>query len=124
MSTIYVVTQGSYSAYGIVGATTDYEVAKKIADKFSDGWDECCIETYEDGEYMLKPAWVVYFDKGGNVVNCNPAKSDYDYHKVYHRPERNRYFDFIIGVSADTEEAAIKIAAEKRAQYLAEENGL
>lgn len=30
----------------------------------------------------------------------------------------------IVYVEADTEEAAIKIAAEKRAQYLAEKNGL
>jgi hypothetical protein len=124
MSTIYVVTQGIYSCYGIVGATTDYEVAKKIADKFSEGWDECRIEKYEDGEYMLRPAWVVYFDKNGNVKECHPAKNDYEYHKVHQRPERNLRYDFIFGVSADTEEAAIKIAAEKRAQYLAEEMGL
>lgn len=121
---IYVVTQGSYSAYGIVGATTDYEVAKKIADKFSDRWDPCRIEEYPEGEYMLRPAWSVYFDKSGNAVRCERATSDYKYHRIHDRPTRTITYDFIISVSADTEEAAIKIAAEKRAQYLAEENGL
>ena len=127
--TIYVVTQGSYSDYRIVAVTLNKEIAEKIAAKFSNDWDECKIEEYGDAEVMLKPAWYIYFDKNGNVCDTTECNSDYDYHNIGEVYEKNHIYyggnyHIYVVVSADNLESAIKIAAEKRAKYLAEKLGL
>ena len=123
--TIYVVTQGRYSDYHIVAATLDREIAEKIAAKFSTEWDKCDINEYDDAEVMLRPAWNIYFDKAGNVINTRECDCAYDYSSI------GRCWEYSYGqrgvattVSANDLETAIKIAAEKRAQYLAEKMGL
>ncbi len=124
----YVVTKGCYSDYHIVAVTTNRGVAEQIANKFGGeySWGRTCIEEYEDGEIMLRPAWMVTFDRSGNAVGCEACEDEYDYEDIGRVIERGRGYDRTICcyVSADTEEAAIKIAAEKRAMYLAEKNGL
>lgn len=124
----YVVTKGCYSDYHIVAVTTNRGVAEQIANKFGDeySWSRTCIEEYEDGEVMLKPAWIVSFDRYGNAVKCEACESEYDYKYIGRVIEHGRGYDRTMRchVSADTEEAAIKIAAEKRAMHLAEKNGL
>lgn len=122
---IYVVTQGCYSDYHIVAATLDKTIAEKIAAKFNDPYDDCRIEEYGDAEVMLRPAWEILFDKAGNVINTYECTSAYDYEDVGKCRERlwgNCALN--VTVSADDLESAIKIAAEKRAQYLAEKLGL
>lgn len=126
---IYVVTKGSYSAYHIIAATTDFETARKIAAKFTDpdDWEDAIVETYPDAEIMLKNLWSVYFKKSGEVWKCQLSDNEYDYHERFDTVIDTIYksdYDLIVNVEADTEEAAIKIAAEKRAKYLAEKNGL
>ena len=124
---IYVVTQGNHSAYRIIGATTDRETAEKIAKKFSDDSDDCRIEEYPEGETLLRNLWRVFFKKNGDVFRCDLSEFHCDYYEegrqiidtVYKRD-----YDLIVTVEADNEEAAIKIAAEKRAMYLANKNGL
>lgn len=124
---IYVVTKGSYSDYHIIGATTDLKNAKKIAKKFSDDCDECRVEAFAEGETLLRNLWKVYFKTNGDVWLCEQS----DYHRDYYDQTRQivntvykRDYDLIVTVEADNEEAAIKIAAEKRAVYLANKNGL
>lgn len=124
---IYVVTQGNYSAYRIIGATTDRETAEKIAKKFSDDSDECRVEAFAEGETLLRNLWRVFFKKNGDVFRCDLS----DFHRDYYDQTRQiidtvykRDYDLIVTVEADNEEAAIKIAAEKRAMYLANKNGL
>ena len=123
---IYIVTKGEYSCYHVIAATTDRKIAKKIQKKFSDGWDDCKIEKFPDAEVMLKNLWNVYFTKAGTVWKCVISDSEYDYRDNREITDTiyKRDYDLIIKVEADTEEAAIKIAAEKRAKYLAEKNGL
>jgi hypothetical protein len=124
---IYVVTKGDYSDYHIVAATLDKNVAAAIAEKF-DGWhDECRIEEYCDAEIMLKPAWIIYFDRSGNVESTTECDSSYQYSQIGEVHENNSIYGFYhiyVTVSADDLESAIKIAAEKRAKYLAEKLGL
>ena len=124
---IYVITQGTYSAYRIIGATTDRGAAEKIAKKFSDDSEECRIEEYPEGETLLRNLWRVFFKKNGDVFRCDLS----DYHRDYYEDGLGiidtvykRDYDLIVTVEADSEEAAIKIAAEKRAMYLANKNGL
>jgi hypothetical protein len=122
----YVVTAGSYSSYHIIGVTTDLKVAEQIVTKFDCGWDTPEIEEYDDGELMLRPAWLVKFDRNGNVKECGPCESEYDHRRIGLVDEIGGGYERYVRayVSADTEDAAIKIAAEKRAMYLAEKNGL
>lgn len=124
---IYVITQGSYSAYHIIGATTDRGIAEKIAKKFSDDCDDCRIEEFSEGETLLRNLWRVFFKKNGDVFRCDMSDYPRDYYDkgspiidtIYKRD-----YDLIVTVEADNEEAAVKIAAEKRAVYLANKNGL
>ena len=120
-----MVTEGDYSDYHIITATTDHELAKKIAARFSDQWDKPRIEVYDNAEIMLKPAWSISFDKDGNVISTYDCNSAYDYEYVGECCERRwGKCTLAITVSADDLESAIKIAAEKRAKYLAEKLGL
>lgn len=120
---IYVVTQGEYSDYHIITATTDKSVAERIANKFNGGtnWSETYVEEYENAEIMLKPLFFVRFDKKGNVMECILETSSYGYDSecaaVKYDCNKNT-FTYVI---ADTMEAAIKIGAERRAKFLAEE---
>ena len=55
MLKIYVLTKGCYSDYHIITATTDYELACKIKDRFdkiNSEWsdEKVNIEIYEDAE--------------------------------------------------------------------------
>lgn len=122
---IYVVTQGTYSDYGIIAATLDRDVAEAIAKKYYSKWDPPEIEEYEDAELLLKPRWNVRFPKNGPVEVEEQPFSDY-----YAGPRCIVYARLgtlvleVNDVAADDKESAIKIAAEKRAAYLAEKNGL
>ena len=126
---IYVVTSGCYSDYHIVAATLDKDIAEKIAAKFSGRYDECEIEEYVNAEVMLKPAWIIKFDKSGIVTDTYECRSEYDYENIGEVYENKSIYyggnyHVSVTVSADDLESAIKIAAEKRARYLAEKLGL
>jgi hypothetical protein len=124
---IYVVTQGEYSDYHIITATTDKSVAEAVAKKFKDSsYCEAAVEEYEDAEIMLKPCWVIWFKQDGSVDEAeNASDCYYTYGEIgqCHRPKFRPDLLRVI-VSADNEAAAIKIAAERRAKFLAEEEGL
>ena len=122
---IYVVTKGDYSDYHIVAATLDKELAEKIAAKFTDDWDTCDVEEYDDAEVMMRPAWFIYFDKTGNVIGTRACDSSYDYFRIGRCwPYEYGQQGIGVAVTANDLESAIKIAAEKRAQYLAEKMDL
>lgn len=120
---IYVVTKGCYSDYHIITATTDKAQAKEIAKKFSDDWDEARVQTYDDAEIYLKKVWFVRFDTKGNVNELNLDASEYSYGYL-----NECSFDAAKGVyvhvQADDGASAIKIAAEKRAMFLAKKAGI
>lgn len=125
MNKFYVVTKGRYSDYHIIAVTADKKVAKKIADKFNRNYNETCIEEYCDAEIYLKPLWSVRFDKNGKVERVLDH-SDEEY--IYETVDTIRE-SFIGGgveavVTAENADAAIKIAAEKRAEYLAQKHGI
>jgi hypothetical protein len=111
---IYVVTDGEYSDYHIITATTDQSVAEKIAKKF--GAD---IEEYENAEIMLQPLWFIRFDKNGDVCECHQDTSGffYDCIGLCRFDVEGQVYTHI---AADTAERAIKAGAERRAKFLAE----
>ncbi len=122
---IYIITKGSYSCYHVIAATTDRKIAEKIKKKFSNDWEDCRIEKFPDAEVMLRNVWNVYFKRNGDVRKCELSNSEYD-HQWCGRivPVLRDDYNLIVTVEAENEVSAIKIAAEKRAQYLSEKNGL
>lgn len=126
MLKIYVLTKGYYSDYHIITATTDYELACKIKDRFdkiNSEWsdEKVNIEIYEDAEVYLKPNYFIRFDKQGNVVEVYEDTSEYGYDRYSGLDVKGGYFTTI---TTDNKESAIKIAAEKRAMFLAEKEGI
>lgn len=125
MEKIYVLTAGCYSDYHIVTATTDYELAVKIQEKYNRGItyedDLCRIEEYNDAEEMLLTFWNIEFDEKGNV--CQVAArlpSTYDSSSVYFYRDKSS----LVRLFAEDYETAVKSAAERRAKILAEREGL
>ena len=123
---IYVLTKGCYSDYHIITATTDYELACKIKDRFdkiNSEWsdEKVNIEIYEDAELYLKPNYFIRFDKQGNVVEAYEDTSEYGYDRYSGLDVKGGCFTTI---TTDNKESAIKIAAEKRAMFLAEKEGI
>lgn len=126
---IYVVTKGSYSDYHIITATTDKELANEIAKKFDEEWLETDVEVYEDAEIMLKPLYWVEFDGKGDICAVKD-ESDYEYaygdvneYRPYHKRHPS-YGGGYVYVTADNADHAVKIANEKRAEFLAKKAGI
>ena len=122
---IYVITAGYYSDYHIISATTDYEKAVALKEKFTTRWDEARIEEYADADFKLQKIWKIHFSPSGNVWDVDYCGSAWQFENI----DLNNVTSTLEGrlrvdVVADDEETAVKIAAEKRAQYLAEKMGL
>ena len=122
---IYVVTKGEYSAYHIIAATLNKQVAEEIAKRYSDDYDDAIVNEFEDMEINYKKKIItVFFNKQGLVKALENSYNE-DYHlndigEVHEWPGETIY----ITLFADTKEEAIKISAEKRAKYLAQKIGL
>lgn len=125
MSKIYVVTKGTYSGYHIITATTDKKLANEIAKRFDGQFSESRtrVETYENAEIYLKPIWIVYFDSFGNVDDIIRAEGADCYQDVGNYDIIHSGLGYVY-VQADNEEHAIKIASEKRAEFLARKTGI
>ena len=124
---IYVVTQGYYNNYRIITATTDEEIANKIARKFSCYGDIARVEVYEDAEFYMKTVFYVRFDKQGKVTEIYNKSKEAVFYKAINECDFDCTVDgrqvYVI-VQADNEGDAIKIAREKRTKFLAEKVGI
>ena len=119
---IYVVTQGCYSDYHIITATTDEKLAYDIRDRFNGvGWDKAEVEVFKDAEIFLKPCYFIRFNSDGNVSQMEERLSAYDYGQSSGIDMKG---DFYTHVVADDAVAAIKIGSERRAMYLAQKAGV
>lgn len=121
---IYVVTKGHYSDYHIITATTDEERAKKIAKNFSDDYDKTNIEIFEDSELYVNPFWEISFDSDGDVMDMSRTNNEYCFDSINEVKPSGDGKTMCICVSAENAEHAIKIASEKRAEYLAMKAGI
>lgn len=119
---IYVVTKGCYSDYHIITATTDENLADEIKEKFSSKYEKAHVEVYEDAEIFSKPCFFLRFDRNGNVRETqNRSDCEYSYDCDFGTDVTGNFY---ISVVADDLESAIKIGAEKRAIYLAQQHGI
>lgn len=122
---LYAVTAGEYSDYHIVAITSDKNKAEQIKETYIKRYrwysDEINIEEYADGYLALGQGWRVCLDKKtGNVLKVDKDMSESFFSRMTCSSSGGEAI-MCAYVMADTEERAIKIAAELRARWLAAE---
>lgn len=114
---IYVVTQGEYSDYHIVGVALDRNQAGLIAMAHNTYADSCYIEEYDTDEIKVNkdftPNWLIKFD-GEEIKKVYPFTGK----KPYKVKEYGMNQCSVI-VKAKDEDHATKIAIDTLAQYKA-----
>lgn len=122
---IYVITKGNYSDYHIITATADKKLAETIAERYSDTGlygDKAVIEIFDDAKIMMLPTWRVRFDKSGALISC--SCEGYDEYCSSGEIYKDRRDNLTVCLKVADETTAVKTAAEKRAMYIAREEGL
>ena len=109
---MYVVTEGEYSDYHIVGVTTEKKKAEQYCKLTTKEWYEPEIETYDTDSFVedltMMKVYDVYVSESGNVAvqECE-SKDGYDYesaieHEVrYGRYARNTYKVTVLAVDKE-----------------------
>ena len=127
-NTVYVVTSGEYSDYGIDAIFSTRELAQSFIDAFkADKWHEMDIEEWDldPNSTHLKQNRKPYFlriNKRGDVSDLEVADSSYGFKKDLPEAEISYTANLEwmnINCFADDENHAVKIAGEKRSQILA-----
>lgn len=117
---IYVVTQGEYSDYGIVGVAIDRKQAEYISMVRSTYSEPCDIEEYDTEDIKVDkdfaPNWLVEFDNDEIKRVYHPFTGRKPF-KVKEYNENLKQYGVI--VKAKDEEHAKKIAIDTLAQYKA-----
>jgi len=125
MKKIYILTEGSYSDYHIVGVAEDKETAELLSEKWDCGIEEYNINTIEDAKYIQnKTLYEVTMWKNGN---SEVKKDSYGTSDAYPEPTFRIWGGVCCGIEtivdincwADSPEHAVKIANEKRAELIA-----
>lgn len=127
---VYVITKGCYSDYHICCVATDEDTAEKLRALYTDNRDEASIEEFDTSEPLEYLAgrlpFDVYFSREGAVRAHNRIDWD-DFQNNTIRvfePRSIAAAVMVVSVVAADEGQAIKIAIDKRAQYLAEKAGV
>ena len=134
MNKIYLVTEGSYSSYGVVAAFSTREKAEGLVELMRDDKrrDDPCVEEYElDPEYGDYEVWKVCMKIDGSLIDT-PNKSQeilpfspiYNVLKMSHfdkksRTEKIDYLYLNYCAICKSKEQAIKSANEIRTQLIA-----
>ena len=127
MAEVYVVTRGDYSDYHICAVSLDKGKAEKLAKVYSTRYDKAQVETWEVDTVADVNAlngrrqYYVWIRADGTV---STHLNNYDYNDFTEDVFSDVNNSLRFGVYAVDEAAAIKIAAEKRAMYLAEKEGI
>lgn len=122
---VYIITKGSYSDYHICAVTLNKDTAKKLAKKYSeDEWDKALIEEYVLDDftncerYMYR---VGFYERG---IDCTFDEYEHTEKIIYNNSAWTGVESIIVYVKAKDEEHAIKIAQDRRAEYLAKKQGI
>jgi hypothetical protein len=127
MKKVFLVTRGDYSDYRVCAVFSDEKLAQKYIDSFNLTYDEFKIEDYELDIYQneLRENYKPFFlrmTKEGNCTEIRIQKESYSFEDgkidIGFDKDKNMY----ISIFAKDEKHAIKIANEKRAQLIAENN--
>lgn len=126
----YTITKGYYDEFRIVDVTTDKERAEKIAEKFSNNGETAFITERDDDDYMLKSLYGVIFTpshtdikKITDDVAFNICRSNLGTERlntcIARKWDGIHNYDLAVVVETDDEEYAMRIATEKKNEYLA-----
>lgn len=133
---IYIITMGRYSDYHICAVATDEKQAEKLAKMYSNNFDTAGVEEYDTEEYLDRLAafddnrlpYSVNFNDKGEVISVWRQGTDGFEPRIQERTRKySHLFDgerLRVYIYAPNEEAAVKIAAEKRAEYLAKKEAI
>lgn len=131
---IYVITKGDYSDYHICAVATDPEKAERLAKIYTDRWEYAKVEEFdtEDCVDLLagRIPYEVGFMSNGDVLPGYPEKradaadSWEPGVELYEPRAWSPYERLFVRVLAKDPDTALKIAVDKRAQYLAEKAGI
>lgn len=122
---VYVITKGAYSDYHICAVAATKEIAEKLRKIYSDdSWADARIEEYDLNE--AKDDVRVFYD----VTFADGKVSTY--FNEYGERESIQFFKgnkwqsdrLIVSVRARDEDHAVKIAQDRRAEYLAKKEGV
>lgn len=118
---VYVITKGIYSDYHICAVASNKKMANILCKKYSENsWNKAIIKEYdlngdpEDVRFMFRVTF------GNNKTTCE--FDEYEDSESIFCPKGNNVIT--VYVLAKDEESAIKIAAERRAEYLAGKEGI
>lgn len=122
--TIFVVTSGSYSDYGINAVFTDRALAEAFVSKFNavERYEDASIEEWEANVPDLRghSVFFVRMTRSGDVRECNEvARSSYWLDSA---PSTDLGGNLISTHVAKDKEHAIKIMNERRTAWLLEHN--
>ena len=123
---VYVVTEGDYSDYHIVGVCTSKESAERIRQLASSDYHEAQIEEYEADRFNVEPTYKYYYVRvlKDGAVEVSVGSCIYSPYEVYdYRRARGSVTAFVVDVFAQDEEHAKKIAFDCIAKYKAEREG-
>lgn len=138
--TIYVITKGSYSDYGICAVTTDKARAEELKLLYSDRYDDANIEEYEDGHSgFSNDVKIVHPYRVAGTKYCIDNNLDIDVHQYTELLEPGNTFEeersfmidgddpnsyLVLYILAPDEEHAKKVWYDTWAQLNAERLGL
>ena len=125
---VYVITKGVYSDYRICAVALDKDKAEILRKAFS-SWGEAEIETYETDQFITE------IEAGLKIYQCivndnglSAYERDYDYADdiCFNKENKTnrRIATYSVYVWAKDEDSALKIAADKIAEYKAKEAGI
>ena len=125
---VYIVTDGYRSDYRIDAVFLDKEKADNYCRYRCEYGDVVEWDTYDDNYEMIPSKTIEYYQvilsSKGDLISCK--NKVFNLHKCDF--EESFYFNldkkFVYSGIVDSEEEAIKIAKDKRIQYLAEHFGL
>lgn len=117
---IYVITSGEYSDYHICAVTDDPNKAEILRKQYTDRWDVAEIEEWDTEEPVINEGSKYYkvdFNCKGEAIRAFESSP-------YSSKDIGTIDKWTVELYAKDEETAIKIAAERRAKYLAEKQGI
>lgn len=123
MKTVYIVTSGSYSDYGIDSVWDNYKDAQKVADRFG---GEGYVEEYvlNNASRPAKPLWAAHMRTDGFKLDATAtdASDTRDIStQVWHHPQTGQIFADAYDVSPERAEKKLYDAI---AEYKAKLNNL
>lgn len=126
---VYVITKGIYSDYRICAVALDKDKAEILRKAFSDSWEEAEIETYETDQFITEiEAGLKIYQCVVNDNGLSAYERDYDYADdiCFNKVNKTncRIATYLVYVWAKDEDSALKIAADKIAEYKAKEAGI